>query len=158
MSEVEVVGLKEFLRKLREADDRWAPELKAAHRKVADRAVDWAQFSAIGSGTRQQQQASDRIKGRGFPDRATIGVYNAGLTQYALGAFYGGSKRHGWFSDFKYNHVKKRQFPEWVGQTWEVGGDGGPYHINSSLRDHMDDILDFFTEVIDETVKQPFPN
>ena len=152
---VRIEGLEELIELLQRrlgADGPWAKELAAAHKQVGERAAEWARFSAAG-GTRQQATAIDRIKGRGFKDKATIGVYNAGVTQYALGAFYGGYKRHGWYSADRYRNSAGKQFPKWVGNSWDVGGAGGPYHVNSSIRDHMDDVLDFYWNVVDKLME-----
>lgn len=153
---VDIKGIDELIHDLRDrlgSDRSWDQELAGAHKLVGERAADWARFSAAG-GTRQQATAIDRIKGRGFPTHATIGVYNAGVTQYALGAFYGAKRRFGWYADaVKYggrDADRRKQFPAWVGNSWEPAGDGGPYHVNSSLRDHIEDIQKFYWDVFDK--------
>lgn len=153
---VGIKGLREFGAEL--AGLGWDKELAKVHKETGERAAEWAGFSAAGGGTRQQQTAIDRIKGRGTSSKATVGVYVNGATPYALGAFYGGKKRTGWFGGDRYVASTSKQFMPWVGASWKVGGPGGPYHINSAIRDNMDDILKFYTDGLDRLTARAFPD
>ena len=139
-------------------DGAWLIELAKVHKQVGERTAEWARYGAAGGGTRQQQTAIDRIKGRGDATKATIGVSAGGGTPYALGAFYGGKKRTGWFGGDRYVASTSRQFPVWVGASWEAGGPGGPYFVNAAIRDNIDDILDFYRKGIDKLASRAFPD
>ena len=86
--------------------------------------------------------------------RARGGVAGARLTigdTNAYAAFWGAKQRTGWNAGNSTPNL-----PEWVGNSWKVGGPGGPYAINPAIRNHMDDILKAYREGIDALMDEAF--
>lgn len=77
-----------------------------------------------------QVEAEGAVKGYGNVREAKIGVGRN--PPFAQGAVWGA--------------LQYKQFPEWVGNTWEVGGAGGPYGINMAIRENKDEITESYAE------------
>ena len=153
-----VAGIDALVAALRDMGPEWAKELKTAHKDVADRAAQWAQWEAASSGTRQQQAAMGAIRGQGRDTEARIFISRSKSTPFAGAAFWGAKRRTGWYGAAKFKGSTGRQFLPWVGNSWDVAVAGeGPYAINDALAEHLDDILEFFNLAIDRVTAKAFP-
>lgn len=143
MPAVVVKGLKEFRTALAALDKQWVGELRRANLQAAQVVAVEAQSEAQGMGS-VQAKAAPAIKAAGEQTRSKINVQGGGAYPYALGAFYGAKR-------FK-------QFPPWVGNTWEPGGPGGPYAINPAIRSTETEWTDVFAQLIDRIARAAFPD
>ncbi len=89
----------------------------------------------------QQAKASGAIVGAAESRAAKIAVRNS--PPFAQGAFFGA--------------LQYPQFPAWVGNSWEVGGSGGPYAVNPAIRDSMQDIIDGYGDAFEAAASRAFP-
>jgi hypothetical protein len=139
---VEVEGLKELRRELKQLGPQWPKELRKANKEAADIAASASRSNAHG-GTRQQSAAASAIKASGTQSAAQV-VIDAGRVPFALGAFLG-SRAY-------------PQFPEWVGNSWEPGGPGGPYAVNPAIREKEDEIIETYGDALDRLTCAAFPS
>lgn len=114
---VEVDGLKEARRAFRDAEGQ-TRDLSAAHRRVAQAAAERIRARAA-TGTRQQAAAAKVIKGRGTASGADVAVTNTAAVPFGKGAFFGS--------------LRWKQFPAWVGNTWDIESGDGPFVIRDVL-------------------------
>lgn len=134
--------LRDFRRDLRKAGAGWPKQLNRINRKVADFVASEAQGRTE---TAQQAKAARAIQGKGTVRQAAIRISSA--PPFAAGAFFG-AKQY-------------KQFPEWVGNTWEVGGSGGPYALNPAIRDNKEKIADMYADEfmrLASVVSKAFPD
>lgn len=129
---VEVDGLKEARRAFRDAEGK-TRDLSAAHRRVAQAAAERVRARAS-SGTRQQAAAAKVIKGRGSASGADLAVSNTSGVPFGKGAFFGS--------------LRWKQFPAWVGNTWDIESGDGPYVIRDVLSNpaEIEQLGDMFIE------------
>ncbi len=137
--EVRFEGFDEFRRLLRAAEGNWDGALREANRQIAQGVAGKARGATE---TRQQAKAAGAITGRGDRRGAAVGVNRS--PAFAQGAFYGA--------------LQYPQFPAWVGNSWEVGGAGGPYAINPTIRDSMGDIVNAYGDAFEKICALAFPN
>lgn len=157
-SSVQIQGLKEFRKALREVDKKWTRELTRANRdisKIAER-VSQTQARSMGG---VQAKAAGAIRGSATVRFARLQVKPSGSkragTAMANVAFYGAKKRTGWYAT---KREGKPQHPEWVGADWQVASAGeGPYAINAALARHMDDIIAAHMAALDRLAAEAFP-
>jgi hypothetical protein len=88
--------------------------------------------SAAAAGTRQQARMAGGIGSTSNSTSSTLTLRNTAGAPGAMGAFLG-SKRY-------------KQFPPPVGNTWTVGGPGGPYVINPYIEAHEAEIETVFLQ------------
>lgn len=143
---VQIVGLKEFRQKLKELDNprEWSKKLGQVQREIAKRVAAWSAGEAEGMGGPQGHFAK-AIKGRGGVTGARIQIAN----ESANAAFWGAKQRSGWFARSRYSAYDGGglQHPRWVGNSWDVGVAGqGPYAINDTIADRMDEIVKDYRE------------
>ena len=136
---IEFEGVDEFRRLLSAATGKWDNVLRESNRQISQ---GLARKMRGATETRQQARAVKAIAPRGDRRGAVI-VLNK-KPPFAAGAFYGA--------------LQYRQFPEWVGNSWEVGGSGGPYAINPTIRDSMSDIIDAYGDAFEKICALAFPN
>ena len=89
-----------------------------------------------------QAKFAGAITGRGAASGARIGLSG----NKANAAFWGAKQRSGW-------NVRNDtpNLPEWVGNSWDVGGAGqGPYAINDTIAKRTDEILEMYGDAIDK--------
>lgn len=110
---VRVDGARELSRKFRAATGS-TKDLSKAHREVGRLVTDRSKSGASG-GTRQQARAASVLLGKGTSTEASVAIRNTGRIPYGLGAFLG-AKQY-------------RQFPPWVGNTWDLANGEGPYVV-----------------------------
>jgi hypothetical protein len=149
---VDVHGLPEFRRELKVLDGNWPKELRKVHKKIADEAARRSRGVAGGMGG-VQGKAAGTIKGQATQKNARISTSGIGHV-----AFWGAKKHTGWYAGGQYRVSTGRQHPQWVGNSWEVAGPGGPYAINPALRSYMPSMLDEYAEMIDDLARRAFPN
>jgi len=152
----EISGLREFRAALR-ASMAQAPELlEDAHKKLADKAADLARARARGMGGVQARAAS-AIGGRGDEQAARISVLPSRVDKFGNVAFWGAIRHSGWYANPRYDG-STAQHPPWVGNDWDVAVAGqGPYAINDALAEHLDELLEFYEQMLDELSDGPFP-
>lgn len=92
-------------------------------------------------------------------------IYGRGSTKQAVlanrrqgnAAIWGAKKRTGWYGRSRYRNSRGRQHPEWVGNSWDVGGSGGPRGLNDAVRHEKPNIDKRYFELVDEQSKKAFP-
>lgn len=144
---VETIGLREFRQQLKQAENprRWTTELGRSQRDIAKKVAGWSQFAASGMGGPQGHFAG-AIKGRG----GATGAYIQIADEEANMAFWGGKKRTGWYTRYRFKDSPRAQHPAWVGNSWDVGVAGqGPYAINDTIAERLDDIQQMYGEAVD---------
>lgn len=155
-SGVEIRGLAEFRRALRDADGDWPKELTKAHKEIGDLGARYAREKAAAMGG-VQARAKSAIGGKGTQTEARIGVFPSGVDRMANVAFFGAKRHTGWYADPRYAG-SPAQHPKWVGDGWEPAVSGqGPYAINDALAEHLDEILDEYDKAIARIAAAAFP-
>lgn len=146
---VHIIGLDQFRAELKKLDDpkRWNKELGKAQRDIAKKVAAWSSGAAAAMGGPQSHFAG-AIRGRGGVSGARVAV----ARPEANAAFWGAKQRTGWNAG---NEAANQ--PRWVGNSWDVGGAGGPYAINSTVRERMRAIEDMFGDAIDDVARRAFP-
>ena len=134
---VEIEGLADFRKDLREAGDGWPRVLRAANRKIGDYVAGKARGMTE---TAQQARAARAIRGSATQTAAKIAVTRSPV--FAQGAFFGS--------------LQYPQFPRWVGNSWEPGGSGGPYAVNPAIRESLDDIVDAYGDAFEVIAAKAF--
>lgn len=150
---VEIVGLAEFRRELKQLEDSkgWNRELAKVHRKIGTDTGRAASGIAGGMGGPYSHFAG-AIRGGGGVTGAKVAISSA-----ANATFWGAKKRTGWYAAQRYQGGPA-QHPRWVGTGWEVGGPGGPYAINQTIAARMNETLRDFEEGIVDIARRAFPN
>ena len=116
--------------------------LKEAHVSVAELVRDRSQHR----GTRQQVAAAKAMVADGTTTMARIRIKNTPAAPFAIGAFMGAKGRFGWYGKRRYRSSSARQFPEWVGNNWNLEAGQGPYVIAEIVQEGRQDILDAFLD------------
>jgi hypothetical protein len=138
---VEVPGLAEWKAALRAVPGRWVGGLARANRSVADPVA-----------ARARQLAGQA----GSTEAAAQSSITATATQSAAKIAWGGSRVP--FSAGAYMGAKRYpQFKPWVGNSWEVGGAGGPRDINDAVREMRERIAETYAEVFMTAARAAFP-
>jgi len=107
-------------------------DLRTAHRRIG-KIVEQGSRAGAASGTAQQQRAASTLLAAGSVKGAELAIRNTSKVPFGLGAFLGG---------------KRPQFPEWVGNRWDVLAGDGPYVIAQQIRTREPEIRDAFTEEV----------
>lgn len=156
---MQVEGLKEFRAALRQLGPEWGRMLSKAHRTIAKRAAAAAQSRARGIGAQQQRMAGS-IKGSGTQTSASVRVAQSTRYPYASVAFWGQTKRTGWYARLWAMGVRgAAQSLPWVGNDWEVGAHGqGPYAINDAIADELPSIMADYSRMLDDLFQKAFPD
>lgn len=156
---VEITGLREFRKALKQVGPEFPKELTRANRDVAKIAERVSQNEARRMGGVQRRAAS-AIKGSANARSARIQIKPSkgkrNPTAMANVAFWGAKKRTGWYREKRQGD---RQHPEWVGAGWKVAERyEGPYAINPALARHLNDIVAAHAAAIDRVAKRAFPD
>lgn len=136
---VEIEGLRQFRNGLRRAGSGWTRVLADVNKDVARHVERETKGGYLESA--QQVKAEGALSGRGSTAAAKIVI--GGSPPFALGAFMGA--------------LQYRQFPKWVGNTWDVGGAGGP-PPNAAIRDSKQDIVDAYGDAFEYVARAAFPD
>ena len=140
---VVVEGLAEFKAALAEIDSetKWAKEIAVTHRELARDVAAKATQRARSMGG-QQAHFAEALAGRGTTRAARIEV--AGKTTpkgkaKANPAFWG-----------------RKSQGNWIGTSWDVGGPGGPYAINDTIRTEDQFIIEAYGKAVDRLTRTAF--
>lgn len=123
-----VTGAEDLRRSFRRAQGT-TRDLSRAHRKVSKVAEGGAKRT---SGTRQQERAKRALLGKGGAKSADLAIRNLSSMPFGLGAFLGARAYP--------------QFPDWVGNRWDLLAGDGPYVIAEAIQRDRDEILDAFEQ------------
>lgn len=156
---VTVEGLKEFRAALRALGPEWGRMLSKAHRNIAKRVAATAKAKAQAYGPQQVRMAG-AIKGSGRQTGAYIRVAQSDRYPFANVAFWGETKRTGWYGRMWAAGVRGRaQSLPWVGSSWDVGdANEGPYAVNAAIHDDMPEILRDYSRALDDLFHKAFPD
>lgn len=150
---VEVKGLKEFRRALKQISDDLPKEMRKLQKQIADDVAGKAQGYAAGMGG-VQAKAAGAIKSYATQTQASVGV----TSPIADVAFWGAKRHTGWYAHI-HSPGGRPQHPVWVGTSWEAGVHGqGPYAINDALADEADTIEDRYMRMIEDLASKAFPD
>lgn len=137
---VEVIGLKELIKGLKEADAALPKELGRASKDAADIVVTAASAlaSSVGGAARH---AAPSLKAAAQARQAAVS-YGSDALPMAMGAEFG-AKRYPQFKPFR-------------GNQWE--GDGGPgYVLSPTIKDKHAEFETAYLAAIDRITKSAFP-
>jgi hypothetical protein len=155
---VRVEGAKEFRRDLRAVDDQANKKMAAIHRDVAKHDQSKAKTNA-GLAGGAYAAAKSAITRSASSSGAAIGVRDTSRVPFAEATFWGAERRSGWYAQQKYAESEGRQFPEWVGNTWEAGKKGeGPYVLNYTIAEELPEVLDIYWRGVDDLFSEAFPD
>jgi hypothetical protein len=154
-SGLEIQGLRDFQRELRQLGPEFANALRKINKKVADVV---AKAAADAAGAR----VGSAIKGKGSNSSAKVAVAPNKRAPDALVRTWGTKRRTGWYAAPKYAASSGRQHPEWVGNRWSPG-DGGsfgskPYFIGDAIDQTIDEVEDIYLDEIDKVTRAAFPD
>jgi hypothetical protein len=152
---VEVKGLKDFRRELKELENGMEKELRVFHKSLGDELADKARSIASGMGGVRAKTAG-AIKGYATQLQASVGFAPGGRYPAASVAFWGAKRHTGWYA-----HINSSvpQHPKWVGNSWEPGVHGqGPYAINDAVADAAHDLADRYGRFVDDLTARAFPD
>lgn len=133
--------LRRFVRAAAQVEPKMRRRLPQLHRTLARDVATKARGRARGMGG-VHRLASGSITGRGTNAGAAVSV---GRHPAASAAFWGAKKRTGWNAR---NPDSRPQHPSWIGNSWEVGGQGGPYAINPTIRAEEKAIVERFDDLL----------
>lgn len=151
---LQVEGLKEFRRELKQVSNDLPKELRKLQKQLADEVASKAQGIASGMGG-VTAKASGAIRAYATRQQASIGVPSGGIPAVA---FWGALKRTGWYAHI-HSPGGRPQHPKWVGNSWEAAERGqGPYAINDALADAADTIEERYAQMIMELAARAFPD
>lgn len=140
---IEIVGLADFNRALRNIDGGFAPQLKQANYDAAKALSDAAKAKARSMSHRTAAKAARSLR---VSRSASYAAISAGGPRFPY--FYGaefGSKHYG-------------QFQSWRGNQWN-GWAGGPgYFLHPAIRKEGPKVLRDYMAKIDELTAQAFPD
>lgn len=139
----QVRKLKRELKRVRGDSPELAKRLGQASKAGGQVIVDDAGRRLSGLG-RQQALAAKGIKPSAVPGKLGIRLRlaNSSRVPFALAAVLGQQRRSGWYGLRRYRNSAGRQFPRWVGNSWEPGGPGGPLGLNPAIRHNLDDVVE----------------
>ena len=154
---VRIEGMKEFRRELRKVDGtKSSKALKKVYRQVAQMEQRHARANATAAGG-AFAKARTAIKGDQTIKSASLGISRSNRIPFAAATFWGTKKRSGWYARERYDQSRGQQHPEWVGNTWSVGSfTEGPYVINYTIAEDMDEIVGEFSKGLDEMFAEAF--
>lgn len=146
----ELKALRREIRKIKPESPEYARKLVSINRDAAQSIINLAQSNASGMGA-ATRKAADAIKPRNTTN--VIGVRVGGWPGTAPNIF-GAKRRTGWYAAGRYGQSRGRQFPEWVGNSWEPGGPGGPYALNPAIRQKLPEVMEAWGNAISELMDE----
>lgn len=143
MPDVEIRGLKEFRHELSKIDGeaKWGKEIATTHRELAQDVAAKSADRARSMGG-QAGHFADALAGRGTQAAARIEVAGKRTPKgkaKANPAFWG-----------------RKSQGNWIGNSWEVGGSGGPYAINATIAANGQFIEEAYGKAVDRLTRQAF--
>lgn len=140
--------LRQWLGFLSDAELNFKPYLSRVHRDLAKEVAADAQGAARALGG-VHRKAAPAISGRGTMAGAKIGLGRAKSIPFAGAALWGAKQTTGWNAG-----GTSPNLPPWVGTGWDVGGPGGPYAINETIRRQTDDIVRRYGDGLDDLARR----
>jgi hypothetical protein len=141
-SNVEIRGLRDFQRGLREIDPKAPAALRKGLKTVAEVVAEAARSKASSSGGVLAKSA-ESIKAQAQQRQASIS-WGSARQPFAVGAILGA--------------IRYKQFDTWRGNSWEVGVAGtGPRAVNDAIADKEEAIVEGVGDVIEELASSAFP-
>ncbi len=143
---VRIEGLPEFVANLKRLDEDgyWIKRFTKSERGIAKDIAAKATDSAPGASA-QAGHFARAIKGQAsIKDGARIAIGGARTPAgkvRAAPAFWG----------------RKAQ-GNWIGKSWEVGGAGGPYAINSTIASESANIVEAYKKAVDDITSIAWPD
>lgn len=134
VGKIQVVGLKELRRGLKEAEDRSPKELQGVNKAAAEMLVAPAQARMAQHSPRAGSQAIGTIRALATATRAQIA---------------GGSAAVKWYMGHEWGSYSMRQFP---------GKNSGGYALYPTIEAERDRIVEKYAEMLDELTKGAFPD
>jgi len=156
---IEVGGIKEFRKGLKQAGAEWPKELRKAHLAVAKIAERESRRVAINRGG-LTAKAAPAISGRatGTEARLEFRRRQTGNLAFTNVAFFGARQRSGWYAWERYSKSTKRQHEPWIGNAWKVAVHGqGPYAVNDALANSEAELYAEFVAAIRRLAREAFP-
>jgi hypothetical protein len=150
---IRIEGLAAFRAELRAIDAGWGRALTKANKEIGDKVAQRARGLA-GNYGRMTAAAASSIRPTATQTAAKIAA--GGNPGFALAAIYGAKRHSGWYGNARHHSATTPQFPEWVGNAWEVGGSGGPRGINDAVREMRDEIPRLYEKAITELTAAAF--
>lgn len=147
--------LRSLAKELRAVDRTLPKRLAAVNKEAASIVADDSRDRAQGEGGAEARMAG-AIKAAATTGAVAINVSDTAGYPYALAAFLGAKGRFGWYADDRYADSEGRQFPEWVGASWEPGGSGGPEPIQDAIRNNLDRVLAMHGDAVDDLLTEIF--
>lgn len=147
--------LRQVAKELKAADKALPKRLAKVNKEAADIVASDARDRAGGEGPQESRMAG-AVKAAATTGAVAINISNTSSYPYALAAFLGTKKRTGWYADDRYADSAGRQFPDWVGASWEPGGTGGPKPIQEAIRTNLDRVLEMHGEAVDDLLDEVF--
>lgn len=145
---VKVDGLDDFRRDLRRVDDDEA--MTKANKRVAD-------LLEARTKAASPPHVARAISGSGGRLAAELVVGPS--PPHALVGVMGAKRRTGWYSLPPYRESTGRQFPPWVGTSWDPGERGGaPYHLGPVINASVDDVADIYADEFEQAARRAFPD
>lgn len=134
-----VYGLRELRAELKKLDNatNLQDELKEANYKAADFIVQHAKATA-GGVSRQAAAAAESLRASRTASRAQVLIGSAAVP-FALGAEFG-SQRY-------------KQFPAWRGNSIGAG-----YFLWPTIRERMDEVVEYYGDELDKITRKAFPD
>jgi hypothetical protein len=148
---IDVVGLKGFQAALRQADALFPRQLRVANLAAAHIVAD-ATEAAMEAGPGAAPLLAPTVKALAQQRSASVGIGGkSGVGLAAMGVEFGGGL-HG-----KGNPTPgggyTTQFLPWRGRDADAG-----YYLFPQMRQHEDEIVEAYGDMIDDLMKQAFPN
>jgi hypothetical protein len=126
---IEVHGEKELRAAMRRMGVEGAGKaIRVAHKNVAK----LVEGRSRGRGTAQQVKAARALLGKGTQKEAVLAIRNLGAVPFGIGAFMGAQRY--------------KQFPDWVGNDWDLESGTGPYVIAEVIASGRQDIIEAFID------------
>lgn len=136
---IEVEGLDELRKSFAAGANRRELDkgLRSSHKEIA-KTVEVSAKVGAATGTRQQRAAIRALLGRGTPTSAMVTIRNSRAVPFGIGAFMGA--------------VVHKQFPEWVGTSWDLAAGDGPYVVAEAIAEDLDRIASTYESGILKTL------
>lgn len=140
---VEIHGARELRTAMRRMNVEGANKaLRETHKKVAK----LVEADTRGKGNAQQKAAARALLGKGSVKSADLAIRNLASVPFGIGAFLGAQGRFGWYASKRYSGSSARQFPDWVGNNWDLFNGIGPYVIADQIKANRQEILDTYLD------------
>lgn len=140
---LKIYGARETRNTLRKMQVEGAGKaLRESHKKIAK----FLEGRTRGKGNAQQRKEQRGLLGKGTQRQSVLSIKNTAAAPFALAAYMGTKKQTGWYARARYNNSTGKQFPEWVGNNWDLLNGVGPYVIADQIQTDRQELLDMYFE------------